>query len=116
MTTSAAVATRTLTLSTDSFDRINTFNISLPTKRNPEDRMTGCSLHRDYRVAGDGVLWAMNAGSIISSSYSPAEIAERNRLNAEAPVKNGDIVEVEGKLYRMRVLGRYSDCAILDAI
>jgi hypothetical protein len=43
-------------------------------------------------------------------------MAERARLNAEEPVRNGDVVEVEGKLYRVRVKGNYSDCAVLDPL
>lgn len=34
---------------------------------------------------------------------------ERAHLNAQVPVHNGDMVEVEGKQYTVKILGNYSD-------
>ena len=102
---------RRLILSVDNFDRINTFGVALGNYAG-----FSCSLHSGYKVEGDGILWIMQGCGILASSYTPAEIAERNRLNAESPVRHGDIVQVEDTLYRVRVLGNYSDCAILDKV
>jgi hypothetical protein len=100
---------RTLTLSTGSFDRTNSFNVNVG---RPIPRKA--SLHRDYKVAGDGVLWIMQHAGYIASSYSQSEIDERGRLASEQPVAHGDPVQVDGKKYIVRVLGDFSDCAILD--
>jgi hypothetical protein len=104
----------TIKISTDNFDQENTFEIEFVTPR--RTRRMKVSLHRDYKVAGDGILWAMQSGSCLKAQYSDKDIAERDRLNAATPVRHGDIVQIEGKQYRTRVLGDYSDCAIFDTI
>ena len=103
--------TRELKLLTNTFDRDNTFSVDLP-------RLAGfrCSLHRDYKVRGDGILWVMQHASMICSSYSEEQVAEIDRLKTEPKLRNGEVVTVEGKLYRVRVLGDYSTAALLDPI
>ncbi|HPD73472.1 MAG TPA: hypothetical protein PLL30_16995 [Candidatus Krumholzibacteria bacterium] len=103
---------RTMQLHTDSFDRKNTFRI----RCGRDGYAARASLHRGMLTRDDGVLWVLQHASCIASSYSADEIAERERLAAEAPVVNGEIVEVEGEKYRVRVIGDYSDCAILDPV
>jgi hypothetical protein len=78
--------------------------------------MGRCSLHRDYKEQGDGILWVLQSASVIAASYSEDELDERARLHSETPVKHGDHVLVDGKVYFVRVLGNYSDCAVLDEV
>ena len=103
---------RTLTLSTGSFDRDNTFRVNLGR------RYSGfrCKLFSGYQTENDNVLWIMQCAAVLSDSYSAVEEAERTRLHAETPVENGDIVLVDGNQYRVRVNGDFSDCAILETI
>lgn len=103
-----------LKLSTSNFDQENTFEIEFANPRRTH-RMK-VSLHRDYKVKGDGILWAMQSGSCLKAQYSDKDIAERNRLNTATPVRHSDIVQIEGKQYQTRVLGDFSDCAIFDPI
>lgn len=102
---------RTLTLTTGNFDRTNTFNLNVG-----RPGMRRCGLHQDYLKTGDGVLWIMQYAACIASSYTKEEVAERLRLNTSTPVVNGEIVLVDGKTYKVRVLGDYSDAAILDPV
>ena len=109
-----AIATdkpRILKLSTGSFDQENTFGVF--SKRGLP--MTA-SLHQDYEKEGDGIYWAMQHGACIKSSYSDADRAETARLSREPVLLNGEIVLIEGKEYKTRILGNYSDCAIFDAV
>lgn len=99
---------RELTLSTGSFDRVNTFRV--------EGVRGRCSLKSGYTKDGDGKLWIMQHSGCIASSYSQEEIDERDRLRVATPIANGEVVAVNGAAYRVRVLGNYSDAAILEAV
>ena len=103
---------RELKLSTGSFDQVNTFNVVAPGKYYP----MRCALHRGYHKRDDGVLWVMQHSTVIKDSYSDEDRAESARLRSEGPLVYGDQVMVEGKVYTLRVLGDYSDCAILDEV
>lgn len=103
---------RTLNLSTGSFDQVNTFNVEIRADRPAKT----ASLHRDYVKQGDGVYWALSSGAMLKDKYTPADVAERDRLNSEAPLKHGEIVLIDGEQYKTRVLGMFSDCAIFDKI
>ena len=102
---------RVLKLAVDNFDQVNTFNVQVT-----KTTVAKCSLKRDYDKRGDGIYWAMNPGTTLKSHYSEADRAEAARLTLEFPVRNGEIVMIEGKEYRTRVLGAYSDCAIFDPL
>ncbi len=94
-----AIATdepRILKLSTGSFDQENTFVVF--SKRGFP--MTA-SLHQDYEKEGDGIYWAMQHGACLSR---------------EPVLLNGEIVLIDGKEYKTRILGNYSNCAIFDAV
>ena len=101
---------KTLSVSTGNFDQVNTFTIA-------EIPYSKCSLQRDYQTEGDGILWVMLNAGVLKSKYSAADKAEMDRLNSgESTVHNREIVQVDGKQYKIRVLGKYSDCAILDQV
>lgn len=110
------MTTRKLSLSTDNFDRVNTFGIVVGNSKRYGEKVVTGSLHVGYNTKDDGILWVMQHCAVIASSYSADEVAERERLNSEQPVRNGDVVEFDGVLYRVDVTGDYSDCAKLTAI
>lgn len=103
---------RTLKLSTGFSDQDNSFVIVNPalTKR------FIVALHRDYQAQGDGVYWAMQRGACIKSHYTEADHAETRRLKSENAIQNGEYVLIDGKQYKCRILGNYSDCAIFDPV
>lgn len=102
---------RNLEISQDTFDR-KTFKVDIGRNRTRTAKV--CS----YDDEGDGtqVLWIMQVSACIKSSYSEADIQESERLRIETPVKHNDIVEIEGKQYRVHVNGDYSDLGKLYAV
>lgn len=74
------------------------------------------SLHRDYNKEGDGIYWAMQKGACIKSHYTDEDRAERTRLAQEPLIMSGEKILIDGKQYKCRILGDYSDCAIFDPI
>ena len=96
-----------LKLSTGSFDQDNSFAVEYAV-RGRTGRKT-CSLQRDYKERGDGIFWGLSSGVILKDSYTAADVAERERLDSSAPVRDGDVVTIEGKQYRAKVNGPYSD-------
>jgi hypothetical protein len=74
------------------------------------------SLHQDYEKEGDGIYWAMQRGACLKSVYTDADRAETARLSREPVLLNGEIVLIDGKQYKTRILGNYSNCAIFDAV
>ena len=55
----------------------------------------------------------MQKSACLKQHYTERDIAERNKLNAMTPIKNGDIVLVNGKQYEVKILGDYSDAGRL---
>lgn len=100
---------RVLKLAADNFDQVNTFKVATG-RRVP----SVATLRRDYNRRGDGVYWALSSGSILKDVYTNADRAEGARLAVEGPLVNGEIVEIDGKQFKTRVLGAFSDCAIFD--
>lgn len=103
--------TRTLTLSTGSFDQDNTFPVTAP-----RGLPMTCALHQGYDKEDDGVYWAMQIGVSIKSHYTDKDRAEGARLNAMKPLAQGEIVEIDGARYSTRILGNFSNAAIFDLI
>lgn len=101
---------KTLILATDTFDQVNTFVVAVG------NRTKWVSLRRDYDKVGDGIYWALSSGAVLKDKYTAADVAERDRLNAETPLQHGEIVLIDGEQYKTRVLGNYSNCAIFDKI
>lgn len=107
---------KTLTLSTGSFDQENTFNIVYTGIRG-DRRTKKCALHRDYQKAGDGIYWAMSKGAVLKDKYSDSDRAEAARLmSCKYDIEHGEVVVIDGCLYRARVLGNFSDAAIFDPV
>ena len=106
--------TKTLILSDDSFDQTNTFNVEVAGRIT--FRHLKCQLRQGYKDKRDGIYWALNSGATIKDTYTDADIAERERLFAETPVRNGDIVMIDGKSFKAKVLGAYSDACIFEEV
>lgn len=102
---------RQLVLSVDSFDQVNTVYVNVGRGRHSTAR-----LMRDYEVRGDGIYWLLSIGATLKSEYTEADRAEIIRLSKEPVIQNDDIVEIEGELYKVKVLGAYSNCAVLSKV
>lgn len=101
--------TKTLTLMSDSFDQENTFLFAYTNFRGVERTGAAYILH-DQK---NGKFIIMQRSTCMKDVYTEADIAERNRLNSEKPVRDGDLVEVRGLVYSVRIVGNYSDAGYL---
>ena len=102
---------KTIKLSEGNFDQMNTFTISNLRGRGK------CSLHQDYEKDGDGIYWVMQHGACLQAHYSDADKAENARLSQpESAISDGEIVLIDGKQFKLRFLGNFSDCALFDPI
>jgi hypothetical protein len=63
---------------------------------------------------GEEVFVTQRSG-MLKDSYTEADRVEQDRLNTEDPVKDGDVISVNGTTYRVAVKGDYSDPAALIA-
>lgn len=104
----------TLNISTDTLDQDNTFAMEVPGFKKTI-RITA-SLHKDYQKEGDGIFWAMKKSACLKAEYTAKDDEERTRLNNMQPLQTNEIVIIEGKEYKVRVLGNFSDCAIFDPV
>lgn len=101
---------KTLRFSTSTFDADAKFAFEYQGRRGSQVRATGYL--KDYRNSGEGVV-LLQSPRFLSNSYSDADIALDRRIASEEPVRDGDIVEVEGERFRVRILGDYSDAGRL---
>ena len=74
------------------------------------------SLYKDCVTEGDGILWGLKRSTCLSSTYSQKQVDHRERLNNLETVKDSEIVLIDGKQYKTRVLGDFSNCAIFDPV
>ena len=106
---------KTLVQRTDSFDKEHTFGIEYKNWRGDLD-VKGVYLMQGYQKDDDGIYWAMSKTVCVSSHYSEAERAEIDRIYNNEPVRDGEIVLINGEQYKTRVLGDYSNTAIFDKL
>ena len=79
-------------------------------------RYNGLKSDRDgyiFKDDSNGVVYIMQSSATLQSSYTPEEIASRDRLNAMKPLKTGDIVIFEGRQHSVKINGDYSDAGVL---
>ncbi len=97
-----------LNFPTDNFDRQATFRFAFKGFR-------GVSTRTGYLFFADDVnkIYVMQKSACLKSQYSDAEIAELDRLNNSTPIATGDVVEVNGKQYTVKINGDYSDAGFL---
>lgn len=98
-----------LNFCTGAFDTVNTFAFEYEGRRGA-CRATGY-LFKDKQ---ENVIYLMKKAGMICDSYSEAQIAESDRLYNMSPVRHGDVVEVEGQRYKVRILGNFSDAGRLE--
>lgn len=101
-----------LNLITDSFDQDNTFTVEVRGFKRMKTIVA--SLHQGYQKDADGIFWAMKRSACLKAEYTAKDYEETARLNAMTPLRHGDLVNIDGLTYRVRVLGDSSDCAIFD--
>mgnify|MGYP000214987163 FL=1 len=107
---------KTLTLNTGSFDQVNSFGIEVKNYKG-EMKIRKVSLYQDYEKSGDGIYWALMSGAMVKSSYTDEDRAETDRTyRNEAPVRDGDIVLIDGDKYKTEVNGEYSNCAVFHPV
>lgn len=73
-------------------------------------KQTAIGYLRDYAEEG---VYIMKQPGMLKDSYTAEDHAESARLSQMTPIKHGDIVEVEGKQYKVKILGNYSDAGRL---
>lgn len=100
--------TTTLNFPRDNFDQDNTFVFAYQGARGIERQATGYLFQ-----SGDQGIFIQKKSAFIADSYTEADRAESARLAAQAPLRTGDEVTVEGKQYKVRILGNYSDAGRL---
>lgn len=98
----------TLNFVRDSFDQDNTFTFAYQNSRRQECTATGYL--KDY---GDEGVFIMKQADDIKAEYTAKDDEELSRLSAMTPVRDGDTVEVEGKQYKVKIIGNYSDAGRL---
>ncbi len=93
-----------------------TFNVDVNRRHRGVELYAHCTVQTDYKVKGDGVLWAMQAPAVIQSHYSEADILKSDRLKATPPIKDGDHVIINDGEHIVHVLGNYSNCVIFEPV
>lgn len=104
----------TLTLATDNFDQLHTFAVEIAGRRGA--KRLKCALHRDYQRKGDSIYWGLQVSAVLKDRYTAIDVAERERIATQTPVRNGDVVMIDGRNYTARVLGDYSNAVVFDEV
>lgn len=100
----------TLNFPRDNFDQDNTFAFAYQGTWGIDRIATGYL----FKSAEDGQIFIMKQSACLKDGYTDADRAERLRLDAQIPLRTNDVVTVDGKNYRVRILGNYSDAGRLD--
>ena len=98
---------KTLIPSTSNFDRVNSFVVKF-------DGSSGSNVASLRKSHHTGMFWALKRNTRLKDIYTEDDRAESARLNASEPICDGEIVEIEGNKYKVRVLGNFTDCAVFD--
>ena len=101
-----------LNFTRDNFDQDNTFTFAYRGVRGQERTATGYL----FNSKDEGVIYIMKQSDCLKGAYTAKDVGESARLNAMTPVRDGDVVEVEGQQYKVRILGNYSDAGRLQKI
>lgn len=73
----------------------------------------GC---KKYPHPDDNVVFGMQRAGVIKANYTEQDCLDIERFAKIEPIKNGEIVEINGAQYRTRILGNYSDAARFDLV
>jgi hypothetical protein len=99
---------KVLTLNTDSFDNFNVFKLAGVRGK--------IALHKDYKVAGDGIYWGLQHSAILKSHYTEYDDMCIKNFEAMTEITNGEIVMIENEEYITRINGNYSDACVFEKI
>ena len=101
---------KTINVSTGSFDQDNTFSIT-PLK------YSTCKVYQGYQTEDDGIYWVMQCSAMLKSHYTDKDREESERLmNPANAVANDEVVLIDGKQYKFRFHGNYSNCGFFDPV
>lgn len=101
-----------LNFTRDHFDQDNTFTFAYQGIRGQERTATGYL----FNSKDEGGIYIMKKSACLKDAYTAKDMEESARLNAMTPVRDGDVVEVEGQQYKVRILGNYRDAGRLQKI
>jgi len=64
----------------------------------------------------DGQVCIINPGAMLKATYTDAEVEAHKRLLASEPIEDGEIIAINGRTYRVTVLGDFSDVCDLAEV
>ena len=103
---------KTLSITTETMQYDKVFTMDIGAKHGYIE----VSLYQGYKTEDDGIFWGLQHSACLKSNYSQSDIDYRDRLNNMETVKNGEIVLIDGKQYKTRVIGNFSNCAVFDPV
>jgi len=98
-----------LAIPADHFDRDAHFIVECPVKRRGVVQVRRLVAYVFMDREGQEAF-ALQKSAMIKDHYDDADRAHQARLRDAPPVKDGDLVEIEGKPFRFKLVGDYSDC------
>lgn len=100
--------TTTLNFPANTLDQDNTFTFAFKGFKGQERIRTG------YLFDGEEEgIYIMQRGACLKAEYTEKDIKERKRLNTMKPLRTGDVVELGGKQYTVKINGDFSDAGRL---
>lgn len=98
----------TLNFPAETLDQDATFTFAFKGFKGQERVRTG------YLFDGEEEgIYIMQCSACLKAVYTDKDIEERARLNSMTPLRTGDIVELNGKQYTVKINGDYSDAGRL---
>ena len=103
-------------------DYVNTFGVRVgkPDVRTGEHKTDGMisfdlnvktvSLHKSNDPNEEYDYYGLSETIMISDSYDEGKVEQGRRIRNEVPVEDGDLVCINGEVFRAKVKGNYSDC------
>lgn len=88
----------------DHFDKSNNFKI--------EGVRMSVALYQGYNKEDDGIYYGSQECAIIKNNYTEADVAHREHMKNYTPLKNGQEVLIDGKVYILKINGDYSNCCV----
>ena len=104
--------TKTLSFPVDTLDQKNTFKFEFASRSGKTRTGTAYLLN----AKREGTIYIMQRSACMKDSYTAADYEEGDRLAAMEPVRNGDVVCVDGEQYLVKILGNFSDAGRLVPI
>jgi hypothetical protein len=74
------------------------------------------ALFQGMEKEDDGIYWGLQRASVLKAYYSESDKAYSQRMRVMEPIKNGEVVEINGDQYRTIVIGNYSNCVQFEKV